>query len=151
MRAAVRTTIISAVMIATLLALGSTVAAERVYKWTDENGVVHFSASPPPDQQAERITVRSAPPTPVEAPEQSAGETPEGDLFSEAEQPDNSGIEEDNRRKQCQKGRNMIAQIEPRPRVFSVDKDGNRTYLADEERIALLQQARDLVAEHCNS
>ena len=28
-------------------------AEERIYKWTDENGEVHYSSEPPPGQDAE--------------------------------------------------------------------------------------------------
>ncbi len=124
-------------------------AAERVYKWTDDDGVVHFSSTPPPNQKTERIKVKSAPPP--QPSTESPDEPPSGELFAESEQPDNSEIEERNRVAQCQKGRNMIAQIEPRTRVFRVDEDGSRTYLEDDQRLALLEEARGLVAEHCNS
>ena len=31
-----------------LVLMGSPVVAQKMYKWTDENGVVHFSETPPP-------------------------------------------------------------------------------------------------------
>lgn len=137
--------------LALTLTLGSSLetrAAERVYKWTDENGTVHFTSTPPPGSQAERVKLRKAPPAPPT--ETTSTSAPQGELYAESEEPDNSEIEEENRRIQCQKGRNMIAQIEPRPRVFRVEDDGSRTYLLDEEREDLLTEARDLVAEHCD-
>lgn len=50
--------------------LGSaTMAAETVYRWVDENGVVHYSQQPPATGGAEAISVRdSAPSTPQEQP-----------------------------------------------------------------------------------
>ncbi len=142
-----------ALALALTLTLGSSFgaqAAERVYKWTDENGTVHFTSTPPPGSQAERVKLRKAPPAPPSNDSTSASAS-QGELYAESDQPDNSAIEEENRRIQCQKGRNMIAQIEPRPRVFRVEEDGSRTYLLDEEREELLTEARDLVAEHCDS
>ncbi|MFK7955867.1 MAG: DUF4124 domain-containing protein [Lysobacterales bacterium] len=136
-------------LIAVSVFSGASLAAERVYKWTDENGVVHFSATPPPDQTTEQINIQSAPPP--QAAAETSEDAPSGELFADAEQPDNSEIEERNRVVQCQKGRNMIEQIEPRPRVFRVEADGSRTYLEDDERLKLLKEAKDLVAEHCNS
>lgn len=126
-------------------------AAERVYKWVDENGVTHFSSTPPPEG-AERVKINRAPrPSPSTAEAAAAAAAPPGDLYADAVQPDNSAIEAENARRQCEKGRNMIAQIEPRPRVFRVDADGTRTYLLDEERMELLDEARSLVAEYCDS
>ena len=38
--------VLSIAALAALLMTGA-VSAERVYKWVDENGVVHYSATPP--------------------------------------------------------------------------------------------------------
>ncbi len=135
----------------TLAMAGPAAAQNKVYKWTDENGVVHFSKTPPPEGQAEQVRLRRAPPAAAEAAAQaeaSAG-SEDQELFAESDQPDNSGIERENRERACQKGRNMIEQIEPRPRVFRVDAEGNRTYLSDEERLDLLEEARQLIADNC--
>ncbi|MEM9532210.1 MAG: DUF4124 domain-containing protein [Pseudomonadota bacterium] len=125
--------------------------AERVYKWVDENGVTHFSSTPPPEG-AERVKINRAPrPSAGAAAAAESAAAPQGELYADAVQPDNSAIEAENARRQCEKGRNMIAQIEPRPRVFRVDADGTRTYLEDEERMELLDEARSLVSEFCDS
>ncbi len=140
-------------LLGTTLALVSAagIGAERVYKWTDADGVVHFSASPPPEGPVERVTLPAyTPPTPPPAPEATEPATrPEGPLYAEAEAPDNTAVEEANRKKKCDKGRNMLAQIEPRPRVYRFDEDGNQVYLSDQERLDLLDEARQLVAENC--
>ena len=59
--------------------------AQRVYKWTDENGVVHFSPTPPPEGDSEQVRLRRAPPAPAPAEEES---TVSGDeeLFAECRQ-----------------------------------------------------------------
>lgn len=38
-------------------------AAAEVYKWVDENGVVHYSETPPPDRTTETVEVPEAPGT----------------------------------------------------------------------------------------
>ena len=45
-----------ALMISALLASPLTFA--QVYKWTDENGQLHFSSTPPPQQAIEPVDVR---------------------------------------------------------------------------------------------
>ena len=124
-------------------------AQNKVYKWTDENGVVHFSKTPPPEGQAEQVRLRRAPRAPQPGEEAESAGTADQELFAESDQPDNSGVERENRERACQKGRNMLEQIEPRPRVFRVDGEGNRTYLSDEERLELLEEARQLIADNC--
>jgi hypothetical protein len=50
-----------------MLALGTTLAAaDQVYKWTDDQGHVHFSQTPPPGTkvQAQAVTVNPPPPDP---------------------------------------------------------------------------------------
>ena len=145
----IRTMALVATLGLALCAVAPAAAQSKVYKWTDENGVVHFSKTPPPKGDSEQIRLRSDIPTPpAEAPEATAASGDE-ELFAESNQPDNSGVEEDNRERACQKGRNMLQQIEPRPRVFKVDAEGNRTYLSDQERLDLLEQARQLIADNC--
>ncbi|MEM6936621.1 MAG: DUF4124 domain-containing protein, partial [Pseudomonadota bacterium] len=85
--------------LALALTLGSSLdthAAERVYKWTDENGTVHFTSTPPPGSQAERVKLRKAPPAPTA--ETTSTSSSQGELYAESEEPDNSAIEEENRR-----------------------------------------------------
>ena len=50
----------------TVSASADRVAAQRVYRWTDERGVVHFSDSPPPG--ATNVEVKDLPRQPTAAP-----------------------------------------------------------------------------------
>ncbi|VVT02741.1 hypothetical protein MARINON1_52488 [Marinobacter salarius] len=45
----------------TLLIILASTAYGQVYKWTDENGNVHFGTQPPPGQQ-EEVTIRDSSP-----------------------------------------------------------------------------------------
>lgn len=144
-------TLIAACVAASAALMPPADAAEKVYKWTDANGVVHFSKYPPKGGNAESMTLRTATPATATSENASADAEPEGELYAEAEPPDNRAIEEENRARQCARGQAMIAQIEPRPRVFRVSPDGTRTYLSDQERLDLLEEARQLVNDHCDS
>jgi len=46
---------------------GGTFAQQTVYKWVDEDGVVHFGDAPPEGVTAERITTSAAPQSPAPA------------------------------------------------------------------------------------
>lgn len=61
-----------------LLIVGGTALAGTVYKWTDENGVVHFADVPPPKVHGVGTEQMPEPPPPVaaETPPPAAGETP---------------------------------------------------------------------------
>ena len=43
----------------TLLAFSASSMAEKFYKWVDENGVTHYGAQPPQDQQASEVNTRA--------------------------------------------------------------------------------------------
>jgi hypothetical protein len=54
------------------LMLGAQAHAQKVYKWTDENGQVHFGTAPPAKQNAQAVRLRSAPPPPAPAATEAA-------------------------------------------------------------------------------
>ena len=56
-------------LLVSLLVAASGVAAQQtVYKWVDEDGVIHFGESPPDGVTAERIVTDAAPPPQPAAP-----------------------------------------------------------------------------------
>lgn len=57
--------------------LAGSLSAAEVYKWVDENGVVHYTDTPPERQQAEQVEI--APPAATPPPEASAPEQPATD------------------------------------------------------------------------
>lgn len=68
-------------LLAAALAASPIVSATgEVYRWTDENGVRHYSDSPPPGQAHDTVkvasTARSAPPPSAAETPAAAGETP---------------------------------------------------------------------------
>ena len=50
------------------LTCGAAFSQQTVYKWTDEDGVVHFGEQPPAGVDAERITTAAGPERPPPAP-----------------------------------------------------------------------------------
>ena len=65
-----------------VLVAGGAAAQQTVYKWVDEEGVVHFGEAPPDGVSAERITTSAAPTPapPVAAPPAKKVETPQQDV-----------------------------------------------------------------------
>jgi hypothetical protein len=84
----------SAILFAWFLVSASVSAQQVVYKWTDEDGVVHFGEAPPAGVQAERIVTSAAPAvpaTPAPPPETPAAEGPEPAARPQAEVPPLAG------------------------------------------------------------
>lgn len=165
------------IMVASALVWPLSVNAQKnsIYSWTDENGVKHYSDRAPdePPSEVEQIPLSNTPP-----PAGSAGETlnneaiPEDGLapgepasaaspaeeLSYADQQRQAMAEkrEAQREKQAERQRiclqatDQLARIEPSRRVFYTDEAGNTTRLDDEERVRMVEENKQLVAEYCD-
>ena len=63
-----RIPLILALCIGSIFLMAGASAQQTVYKWVDDDGVVHFGESPPEGVEAERITTDTPPPSPRPAP-----------------------------------------------------------------------------------
>ncbi len=123
--------------------------ASEVYRWVDENGVVHYSDRPVVEA-AERVAVRTprapeAPPAPPTG-DVPAGSDAQGKLFAE---PDPDQVDAQ-RSANCEAARARLAQLERAPRLYREGPEGERQFLADEEIELLRDEARELVDAWCD-
>lgn len=58
----------SGLLAAALALSGAAVASGEIYRWTDDNGVTHYSDTPPVSREHSTFKVASAPPVPVPLP-----------------------------------------------------------------------------------
>lgn len=140
--------------IALILAPGIALS-ESVYKWTDENGVVHFGDRQPTGQRAETVNVRTG-------GHHSAGERPSPqervrDLEQreqEAEESQRQSAENEARDKQrlanCETARKNLGMLRTGQRVQIVE-DGERRYLTPEEIQQQIQESQDIIDVSCES
>lgn len=147
-------------------------AAENIYRWTDENGVVHFGDRPPEGQQAQAIPIPDAPPSEAAdndmAPEQSDAPVPgeESNDASVEEEPvpltaaqaRRAKMAKDREERQiaqaeidtmCQKHRKRVEQMEPYRRVFYTNEQGESVRMDDDLRIQLVEESKAYIAENC--
>lgn len=134
-------------------------AAETVYKWTDESGVMHFSDRPVPNAAAEEMRVAPPVPSPDEeeaGEDEDAGVEGEGDAGAEApaSAEDRQAAMEEQRRKvreqNCQIARQSLQHNESLGRMYRVEASGERVFLSDEEREAVLARSRGDVEKWCD-
>lgn len=119
--------------------------AAAVYRWTDAQGMVHFSDRPDEMPKAERVEVRppaaSTMPAPRhEAEEDDAGAPLQPDAVAQAEV----------RKKNCAIARDTLAHNESIDRMYRLGPDGERVFLTDEEREAVMRRSRDDVVKWCD-
>lgn len=137
-------------------------AEEEIYRWVDENGVVHFGGLPPIETNAEQISIPtskisdtpySADPAPADA------DAPLGPQPSVAQQLRDERAEkraeaaEKNREiaEACEQRRTIVSQLEPSTRVMVTSEDGTVTRMDDDVRLETLNEAKTYIARNCNN
>ncbi|GAB2525949.1 DUF4124 domain-containing protein [Microbulbifer agarilyticus] len=155
------------VSLSLFLGLMATAHADGIYKWVDENGVVHFGSQPPQNGQVEvvkapkseryrqwqneqqtlqansQLTTEAKPEeTPATAPAQTA-QTDQG----QQEQLDQAEMAA--RAQRCQSAQRRLQELEARSRVREVDASGNYRVLGEEERQQRIQQTREILLNNC--
>lgn len=137
---------------------GAAVAGE-IYKWTDDDGIVHFGDRPS-GSESETVIALSTEPTnraQVQARAKPRGEartastneeaaaTPEGpteeELRAEAEQ----------RAEKCSLFKERLQKFVTSRRLYRQDENGERVYLDEEETIAARAKVQEQVLEYCKS
>ncbi len=154
--------IIMPVLIATLANLAvDAMAGEEIYRWVDENGVVHFSSEPPQNTSAEQITIQQdkiPAPTSSSASDATAGDTLAEPELSPAEQEraarEKKRTEMQEQKKAiaaaCEQNKKIVAQLEPSTRVMVQNEDGTVSRMDDNVRLETLDKAKTYIAENCD-
>jgi hypothetical protein len=138
--------------------------SKSLYTWTDEKGVVHYTDTPPDNANAIEL-----PATEVYRPG-SSGAYPQADAAVTEDEKDPAEVESyaDEQRKQldearkksrekqaereriCKEARNQLETIEPSRRVYFTNDQGETERLDDEQRVAMVEKAKVLIAENCD-
>ena len=128
-----------------------------IYKWTDEQGNVHYGSQRPEDATAERMKIESdKPPATEKNAAKDTGKEPkkEGEAEKKPEAvPPKAAVEPKISKKEkqrlCQQARGDMQTIEARGRVREMDESGNTRYLTDQERTKRLSATRADVNKYC--
>lgn len=129
---------------------GSTFAG--VYKWVDENGVVHYSEIKPLDYEAENLRPRSDGTTDEEARRKLEA------LIDRAQDKDVGPTPDDRqqaltrasrRKENCDTARENLRLLESGVRIRANDADGNAYFLDDEARQTKLAETQSQIQANC--
>lgn len=128
---------------------------QQMYQWTDKDGTVHFSDTPPPDQQVEASAV---PPGAEKMGQETAGAAAATEMASAAQQKreelarkrDEAEAQAALRDAGCAAKRAEVARLEPHRRVFYTDENGETVRMDDEVRVAQVAAAKRYLEENCN-
>ena len=149
-----------AIAVALMLAVtaAGTAVAGDIYKWTDEEGNVHFSDRPT-GEAPERLAIQSRPTDPArvqamvrtradaaaKAAEEEAAATPEGPS------PEELRAQADERAQKCSTYKAQLQKYVTSRRLYREDESGERVYLEEEEMQAVRERVENQVQEFCSS
>jgi len=135
-------------------ALPSSLSAE-IYRWVDEDGQVHFEDRSK-DQSKSGVRRYTTPSSASDTPAQRMEKTRkllnayEAERQQAREQQEKQKELAEKRKRSCMTARDNLHQYQSYGGIYRLDKKGNRVYISDQERITLLEQSREKVAEYCD-
>ena len=150
------------------LALSSSMvmAEEKIYRWVDADGVVHFGEQPNGQFNSEEVKVSKEPAHTPAATQPASADTGAGTMDGEAKpedaEPSYAQQRRDQRAKQrkeaakkkqelaasCDLHKNLVAQLEPMTRVIVEREDGSNERMDDQERLRQLKKSKVFIAEN---
>ena len=135
--------------------------ADGIYKWVDENGVVHFGSQPPQEKQVEVVKAPKSErykkwqkeqnalvaERKIETASNGTENTEPKPAPAANKQADTTKAEMAARAQRCDSAQRRLQELQNHPRVREVDASGNYRVLGEEERQQRIQQTRSLLSD----
>ena len=144
----------------TLLTVGISANAGKIFRWQDDAGTWHYSATPPAEQSAETVNIK-APPTSGPVAEKSKDQTIEEKAKGKVKEQSTAESElkksaevaaEDNAlaRKNCENAKKNLANLTSHPRMRINDEEtGEVRYLGQDEHADWMKKSKEEVRKYC--
>lgn len=132
-----------------------TAGADQVYRWVDKDGHVHYSQTPPASTGVNAQTVNIVPPAPDPTTlqnEQNLAQQMQdkNKQAQDAQQKDQVAQQQkDQQKKECDYLQQRLAILQQSGRVATVDAQGNKNYISDDDRAKQMQQLQDQISKEC--
>jgi hypothetical protein len=146
-----------------LLTVGVSANAEKIFRWQDDDGSWHYSATPPAEQAAETVNIK-APPTSgptATASDKKLEDKKDGKGKSDTKEQTTAdpvlkksaevaAEDEALAQKNCETARKNLANLENHRRLRKNDEEtGEIRYLADEEHDEWMKNSKHEVRKNC--
>ena len=142
----------------TALVLCTSAGSSEIYKWTDDNGNVHFEDRPAGEGDERRLDIQSSPTNYEEvkariearrearaAAEQVAAEAPPEMSKEEVR------AQQQKRQEQCQMYRDRLESFLQSARLYEENEAGDRTYLNEDQTMAARAKVEEQIKKYCGS
>lgn len=121
--------------------------AQTYYKWTDDNGTVHFTAQPPADRDYETIDASTRLLGNADAVPDAGTEPAE--TAADVQMPRRAPPDPEVVRARCEQARENLFWLESKQRIRVEEDDGSQRFVDADERERLIDEARTAVEEWC--
>lgn len=140
----------------TLLATATLTAnAGGIYRWTDENGGVHFGEKPPSAARGEPVAVRGTAPSSDAAAAQKRLDDIRAAANKPAQKDGGAAVQDEETRKKiarnCEIYRSNLATMKNNPRVKETLPNGEMAFIGEDEKTKRIEATEKLIAEHCKN
>lgn len=131
-------------------------AKDEVYRWVDDDGVIHFDQQPGDDKETVNIDTQGGVGVGQTTPQVTPAPEPEPSYAQQrrdarAERRQEAAEQRAAAEKACAQARQRVAMLEPSPRVMVKNEDGSISRLDDEKRLEILAEARAYIEKNCDS
>jgi hypothetical protein len=129
-------------------------ALAEVYKWTDDQGQVHYTQSPPAGGGTADV-IKPPPKVDTEGAlkkledQKKQAETQRESQLKAAEEKKKTEQAAAGREKQCEEARSRLAGLTNAPRIYKFDPQGNRQWMDDAERQSAIAETQKNITEFC--
>ena len=139
-----------------MMLLSSLLSHAEIYRWTDENGKVHFSDKPV-GNKAEKLNIKEKPALP-EATQSRNDRKRKTEQYLRARKEERAEIDKQEKekkrlaslkKKNCSKAKKEYKEIIEAGAVYFKNKDGTRDYLGEERRAKEELRAKKKVKKWC--
>ena len=141
-----------------VLLAANTTAVGQIYKWTDEDGNVHFGDTPV-GTEAEKVAIQSRRTNAErvqaeqQAREATAAQASEEEAAAVSQGPTEEEIQARvaERAKKCDTYRARLTSFVQSRRIYREDENGERVYMNEEEMQEAREKVENQVQEYCSS
>ena len=138
----------------TLLLFFSSLANAGIYKWTDENGRVHYGDKPATDGEELNIQVKESV-APIKNDEtrkerrQRISDSMTDDRLDRKKKKDEAKKKKAKSNRQCVQAKDRLKRYKRAGRLYNLDKDGNRRILSDKSRDNSIASLQKKISKNC--
>ena len=135
-----------------------TVAEEKIYRWVDKDGVVHFEPRPEGHADAEVVDMNKAPDYDSQSDSEPSSPyaTDPQPSYAQKQRAERAQGRKETAEKQkemdvlCQNNRDRVAQLEPVTRAMYKQDDGSVIRMDDNDRLGMIAESKAFIAENCD-